>query len=91
MYFARIKELHIIKTLICPIIAFVTQAYAVYLLEANRETLAAATSIPFITYLWLWPIIVFVIGMLIALVLRSRDPARYAGIGRYMHEDVPAA
>ena len=91
VYFARIKELHIIKTLICPIIAFVTQAYAVYLLEANRETLAAATSIPFITYLWLWPIIVFVIGMLIALVLRSRDPARYAGIGRYMHEDVPAA
>ncbi|MGI9187963.1 MAG: APC family permease, partial [Gaiellales bacterium] len=78
------------KTLVCPIVALVTQAYAVYLLEANREALAATSGVPFITYLWLWPIIVFVVGMIIALVLRSTDPAKYAGIGRYMHEDVPA-
>ncbi|MGI9117917.1 MAG: APC family permease, partial [Gaiellales bacterium] len=91
VYFARIKELHWLKTVICPILAFVTQAYAVYLLESNRETLAAATSIPFITYLWLWPLIVFAIGVVIALVLRSTNPTKYAGIGRYMHEDVPAS
>ena len=41
----------------------ITAKGELYLLEANRETLAAATSIPFITYLWLWPLIVFVIGV----------------------------
>ena len=90
LYFARIKELHWLKTVICPILAFVTQAYAVYLLIDNRETLAAS-NVPFIQYLWVWPLAVFVIGMIIALVLRSTNPTRYAGIGRYMHEDVPAS
>jgi len=54
-------------------------------------TLAGATDVPFITYLWLWPLIVFAIGVIIALVLRSTNPAKFAGIGRYMHEDIAAS
>ena len=81
---------HWFKTLVCPVLAVVTQLIAIYYLFDGREVLAGA-SVPFITYLWLWPIIVFVIGIVIALVLRSTNPAKYAGIGRYMHEDVPAS
>ena len=64
---------------------------SVYFLFDGRETLAGATDVPFITYLWLWPLIVFAIGMIIALVLRSTNPAKFAGIGRYMHEDIAAS
>ena len=45
---------------------------------------------PFIQYLWLWPLIVFVAGIVLALIFRATSPQRYAGIGRYVHEDVPA-
>ena len=91
VYFARNKELHWFKTLICPILATITQAYAVYLLIKWRGDLSAAAGVPFIDYLWLWPILVFAVGVVIALVLRSSNPQRYAGIGRYLHEDVPAS
>lgn len=91
VYFARKKEIHWFKTLIAPIVAAITQAYAVYLLMKFRGDLSAAAGVPFIDYLWLWPIIVFAIGIVIALVLRSSNPQKYAGIGRYLHEDVPAA
>ena len=90
-YFARNKQMHWLKTLIAPIIAALTQAYAVYLLMKYRGDLSAAAGVPFIDYLWLWPIIVFVAGVIIALVLRSSNPQKYAGIGRYLHEDVPAS
>jgi amino acid transporter len=91
VYFARKQDLHWLKTLIAPIIAAITQAYAVYLLMKFRGDLSAAAGVPFIEYLWLWPILVFVLGVIIALVLRAQNPAKYAGIGRYLHEDVPAS
>jgi hypothetical protein len=47
--------------------------------------------VPFIQYLWVWPIVIFGIGVIIALVLRSTNPQKYAGIGRYLHEDTPAS
>ncbi len=82
---------HPIKTLVAPIIATVTQLYVVYLLMKYRGDLSAAADVPFIQYLWLWPIIVFAIGVIIALIMRSKNPKKYAGIGRYLHEDVPSA
>ena len=91
VYFARKQDLHWLKTLIAPIIAAITQAYAVYLLMKFRGDLSAAAGVPFIDYLWLWPIAVFVVGIAIALVIRTSDPGKYAGIGRYLHEDAPAA
>ena len=79
---------HWFKTLVAPVAAALTQAYAVYLLMKFRGDLSAAADVPFVQYLWLWPIIVFVLGVLIALVLRSTNPQKYAGIGRYVHEDI---
>ncbi len=81
---------HWLKTLVAPIVATVTQVYVVYLLMKYRGDLSAAADVPFIQYLWAWPIIVFAIGVIIALILRSRNPQKYAGIGRYLHEDVPS-
>ena len=93
VYFLRDARdgFHWFKTLVCPVVAVITQLIAVYFLFDGRETLAGATDVPFITYLWLWPLIVFAIGVIIALVLRSTNPAKYAGIGRYMHEDIAAS
>ena len=82
---------HWFKTLIAPIVAAITQAYAVYLLFKFRGDLSAAADVPFIQYLWVWPIVVFAIGVIIALALRATNPQKYAGIGRYLHEDVPAS
>jgi amino acid transporter len=79
---------HWFKTLVAPVVAALTQGYAVYLLMKFRGDLSAAADVPFIQYLWLWPIIVFVLGIVIALVLRSTNPQKYAGIGRYVHEDI---
>ena len=89
-YFARKQDIHWLKTLIAPIIAALTQAYAVYLLMKFRGDLSAAADVPFIQYLWLWPLLVFVAGIVLALIFRATSPQRYAGIGRYVHEDVPA-
>ena len=82
---------HWFKTLVCPIVAAVTQAFAVYLLFAGRDTLSGATDVPFITYLWVWPILVFGLGVLIALFLRSASPARFERIGRYLHNEAATA
>ena len=91
VYFAKQKKMHWFKTGLAPVVAIITQIYAVKLLFDFRGDLSGAAGVPFIQYLWLWPIIVFGIGVLIALVLRSTNPQKYAGIGRYLHEDVPAS
>lgn len=88
VYFARLKEIHWFKTLIAPIIGGVAQVYVVYLLIKYRGDLSAAAGVPFIEYLWLWPLLVFAIGVIIALVIRATNPQKFAGIGRYLHEDV---
>ena len=79
---------HWFKTLVAPIIAVVTQLGAVWLLIDGRGTLSGAADVPFIKYLWLWPLIMFVVGMIIALVLRSKSPAKYAALGMHLHEDI---
>ena len=34
------------------------------------------------------PLAVFLLGVMLAQIYKSRDRARYDGIGRYLHEDV---
>jgi amino acid transporter len=75
-----------LKTLIAPLVAAATQIYAVYLLMANRETLAAS-DVPFITLMPWIALAIFIVGILLALYYRSSDQGRYAGIGRFVHED----
>jgi len=88
VYFARIKEMHWLKTLIAPIIGLISQAIVVGLLLQYRGDLSAAADVPFIKYLWVWPLLIFGVGVILALIFRSRSPERYAGIGRYLHEDI---
>jgi amino acid transporter len=80
----------VFKVIVAPIAAAAGLFFATYLLVDNRTTLAFATSVPFVKWMWVPPVAIFVIGMVMALIYRSSDPARYAGIGRYLHEDAPA-
>jgi hypothetical protein len=63
--------------------------FTTYLLIKNRTTLGGGKGVIFVDYMWVWPVLLFALGVVIALVYRSRDPGRYQGIGRYLHEDVP--
>jgi amino acid transporter len=80
---------HWFTTILAPILAAAAMVVAVYLLIKYRTTLAfAGSDIPFIKWMWVPPLVVFVIGVGLALLYRSSDRARYEGIGRYLHEDV---
>ena len=61
---------------------------ACYLLIHNREALAGAQGVPFISYFPLVVPVVFFVGVLVAAYLRARGEARYAAIGRFVHEDI---
>jgi len=86
MYFLRKDRsgVHWWKTVLAPIIAFVTQAYIVYLLFKNITFLGGGYSLAN----WLGPIdlAVFLIGLGYAFYLKSRNPEKYATIGRMIHE-----
>jgi amino acid transporter len=73
-------------TMLAPVLATVAMAVAVYLLVDNRTTLAGGNP-PFIHWVWLPPLLVFLAGIALAQIYRARDRARYDGIGRYLHED----
>ena len=60
---------------------------AVYLLIKNRDTLAGGLNVPFVHWMWIPPLVVFLAGIGLAQLYRSSDRARYDGIGRYLHED----
>ena len=44
---------------------------ATYLLIDNRNTLSGGAGIPFVDYMWLPPLLVFIIGMVLAQIYRS--------------------
>lgn len=79
------------KTLVAPLIGGVSQIVACYLLITNRELLAAAEGVPFIVALPWVVLTIFVLGVLLSLYYRARDPSRYRAIGRFVHEDAVAA
>lgn len=85
-----ITGVRILEVVVAPLVAAAGLAFATYLLVKNRTTLAGTSGAIFLDYAWLWPILMFAGGVVLALLYRTRDPKRYAGIGRYLHEDVPA-
>ena len=89
-YFATVAkgELHPLSAIVAPIVAAGIMFGATYLLIKNRNTLSGGAGVPFVDYMWVPPLVVFIVGMLLAQIYRSRDRARYEGIGRYLHEDV---
>lgn len=63
---------------------------ACYLLIDNRTVLAGADDVPFITYLPWTVLAMFLAGVVIAVVLRSRSPEKYAELGHFTLADPDA-
>ncbi|GAA4844107.1 APC family permease [Actinomycetospora corticicola] len=78
---------NVLTTLIAPVVGCAAMVGACYLLVSNRAELAAAEGVPFITVLPYVPVAIFVVGVVIALVLRARRPAVYAGLGHFTLTD----
>lgn len=77
---------HWFTTLVAPVLGGLAMTGACYLLVDNRSTLAAAEDVPFITLLPWVVLAMFVAGIVIALVMRSRRPDRYAHLGHFTLE-----
>ena len=87
----RRVELDVLSAVVAPLVAAGIMFGATWLLIDNRNTLSGGAGIPFVEYMWVPPLVVFIIGMALAQLYRSRDRTRYEGIGRYLHEDVPSS
>jgi amino acid transporter len=92
-YFATTAkgELDVLSAVVAPLVAAGIMFGATWLLIDNRNTLSGGAGIPFVEYMWVPPLVVFIIGMALAQFYRSRDRSRYEGIGRYLHEDAPSS
>ena len=92
-YFATTAkgQLDVISAVVAPLVAAGIMFGATWLLIDNRNTLSGGAGIPFVEYMWVPPLVVFIIGMALAQLYRSRDRTRYEGIGRYLHEDAPSS
>jgi amino acid transporter len=78
---------HWFTTLVAPALGGLAMAGACYLLIANRDTLAAAEGVPFITLLPWVVLAMFVAGMAIGVWLRARRPHLYADLGHFTLTD----
>jgi amino acid transporter len=81
------EHAHPVKTLIAPVLGGVLMVFSAWLLFHNRGALSGASGATFIRYgFWLVPI-TFVLGIGAAIWFRARDAARYAAVGRFVHEE----
>jgi amino acid transporter len=78
------------STLVAPVLGFAAMTGACVLLVVNRYDLAGAADAAFITLLPWVVLAVFVAGMAVGVILRSRDPGRYARIGQFEVAETPA-
>ena len=81
---------HAWKTLIAPILGFLAQVGACYLLIANRGALAGAGDVPFIQLLPYVPVVVFVGGVGLAFYLKAKARESFDRIGRFEAPEVAA-
>jgi amino acid transporter len=79
---------HLWKTFLAPLVGGLAQAGAVYLLIANRTTLAAGNP-PFIKYLPWIALAMALSGGVLAVWMKVRAQHRYVLIGRHDHHDDP--
>jgi amino acid transporter len=77
------EDFHWWTTMVAPLIGFAAMVIACALLVINRDGLAGASDVLFIEALPWVILVVFVLGMVAAMVLRSRAPDKYAGIGQF--------
>ena len=76
------------NTVLAPILATGAMIVVTFLLIKYRTTLAGGVEPFFVKWMWVPPLAVFILGVVLAQIYRTRDRARYDGIGRYLHEDV---
>ena len=91
VYFLKHGRPHPIKTIIAPLLGAAAMLFASWLLFDNRTGALGASSAPFVKYFPYAVIIIFLLGCALALYYRASDKARYDAIGRFVHEDIPAA
>jgi amino acid transporter len=75
------------KTLIAPMLGTLAMIGACYLLIANRADLSAAGDVPFIKYLPLVALLMFLSGIALALWMKVAAKDRYEEIGSFEHDD----
>jgi amino acid transporter len=74
-------------TLVAPLLGGAAMVGACWLLVVNRDTLAGAEDVPFITLLPWVILAIFLVGVVIAAVMRARRPDRYADLGHFSLAD----
>ena len=73
--------------MIAPLLGGVLMVFSAWLLFDNRGALSGASGAAFIRYgFWLIPI-TFVLGIGAAMWFKARDAARYAAVGRFVHDE----
>ncbi|ANW62426.1 amino acid permease [Mycobacterium sp. djl-10] len=79
---------HWFKTFLAPLLGGMGMLYVVYLLWEHKDAAAGAASGTLLFKLTPWIVVgVFVIGALLALYFKLRDPRRYELIGRVVFDD----
>ncbi|WP_405591418.1 APC family permease [Streptomyces sp. NBC_01190] len=78
---------HWFTTLVAPVIGAAAMVGACCLLIENRAVLAGNGEVPFIKYLPEVILLMFAVGLGIALWLRARRPEQYARLGHFDHAD----
>jgi amino acid transporter len=83
----EVAGFHPIKTLLAPIIGFLSMAGACYLLIKNRALLSGAGDALYVKLIPWVVLAVFVIGCATALWMRANAGDRYRKIGRFVREE----
>ena len=81
------EEHHWFKTSVAPLIAFVTQAYVVYLCLSNMAFLGGGYKLA--DYIVWIDLAVVGIGIIGAFIIRATNPKKFDEIGRLIYEGLP--
>jgi amino acid transporter len=80
------NEAHWWRTRLAPVIGIAGMGFAIYLLVSHLEEIGGTAgfikAVPFIVLAW------FLIGLCLALYIRSRNPRKYAVIGRMVNQGI---
>ncbi len=78
---------HWFRTLVCPILAAGSIAFAIYLMISNRAALTTGTLTGWAYWSPFIALFVFVAGCMLGLVYRRWSKQRYEAVGKFVHEE----